>query len=182
MKFKFSPAKRTVPPLKIDASPREESWESWFREIAWRRQSLAKARRERLIFSFPDPEEGKKPIVRPGAQPEKIGRLSQYRLIRKALSQNLGLEAIRTGWNEAAGRELARYTRVHSFKDGILTIAVDTALLVQEIRQFHRAAILDRLRLLWPASVPLLRIKYKLLPKPRETGGGGDWSGGAGDG
>jgi hypothetical protein len=153
----------------MGVSPGEEAWEAWFREIAWRRQGLAKARRERLIFSFPDPEENRKPIVRPGAQPEKIGRLSQYRRIRRDLSRNQGLEAIRTGWSEAVGRELARYSRVHSFKDGILTIAVDNALLLQEIRQFHHTPVLGRLRNLWPAPVPLLRVKYKLIPPPRET-------------
>lgn len=72
---------------------------------------------------------------------------------------------IRDAWVKSVGLEIADETEVHAFKNGVLTISVHSSVLLQEIRQFHAEEILADLRDIWQASIPLLRITYRLGKK-----------------
>ena len=49
-------------------------------------------------------------------------------------------------WNETAGEQASRHTRVAGFKRGMLTIEVDSASWLQELSNFYKGEILEKLR------------------------------------
>ena len=59
---------------------------------------------------------------------------------RKSLSE---LEDI---WRECVGCEASRHTRVGGFRAGVLTIEVDSSARLQELSNFYRDEILEKLR------------------------------------
>ncbi|MDR1519671.1 MAG: DUF721 domain-containing protein [Planctomycetota bacterium] len=151
---------RKPPPAAIRKEESRE-WRDWFLEVHWRRQGLADAEGKAKRRSFPDPADGKRPIIRPAAEPEAIGKILSRPASRGAFDFSFSLEAVAACWRLAAGSETAEASRIHSLKKGVLTMAIGSAPLLQEIRQFRQAEILRVLRENWPLPQPLLRVVYR---------------------
>jgi hypothetical protein len=54
--------------------------------------------------------------------------------------------ALATAWDKAAGADLASKARPVSFRSGLLTVEVDGAALLQEVRGFRARALLAALK------------------------------------
>jgi hypothetical protein len=63
-------------------------------------------------------------------------------------------------WAEVAGPQLLKDTRVGVVRRGVMEIEVKTAILVQELTQFHKRTLLGKLRKLLP-SLTLTDLKFK---------------------
>lgn len=63
-------------------------------------------------------------------------------------------------WAEAAGPQLLRDTRVSVVRRGVMEIEVKTAVLMQELAQYHKRMLLGKLRKLLP-SLTLTDLKFK---------------------
>jgi predicted nucleic acid-binding Zn ribbon protein len=67
---------------------------------------------------------------------------------------------LESAWAEAAGPELLPDTRVLAIRRGVLEVEVKTAVLMQELAQYHKRALLGRLRTLLP-GVTLTDLKFR---------------------
>jgi predicted nucleic acid-binding Zn ribbon protein len=63
-------------------------------------------------------------------------------------------------WEEAAGTEYAKQTRVGTLKRGVLEVQVMSAILLQELTQFHRRRLLGELRRRLPKT-PLTDLRFR---------------------
>jgi predicted nucleic acid-binding Zn ribbon protein len=63
-------------------------------------------------------------------------------------------------WAEAAGPALLKDTRVAVIRRGVMEIEVKTAVLMQELTQYHKRSLLGKLRKLLP-SLTLTDLKFK---------------------
>src|SRR5262249_40342114 len=55
-------------------------------------------------------------------------------------------------WAEAAGPDWAARTRVNGIRRGVLEVIVGNAVLLQELRSFHKRRLLERLRTRLPGK------------------------------
>ena len=67
---------------------------------------------------------------------------------------------LESAWAEVAGPDLIRQTRVGGVRRGTLEIEVRSAVLQQELTQYHKRRLLGELRVKLP-SVPLADIKFR---------------------
>ena len=67
---------------------------------------------------------------------------------------------LESAWAEAAGPTLLKDTRLSLLRRGVVEIEVKTAVLVQELTQFHKRALLGKLRKLLP-TLMLTDLKFK---------------------
>lgn len=97
---------------------------------------------------------GKRRVQKPGA-PAAPSRPAGHEAIGPVLTRilkDLRIEernregALATAWNAAAGEELAGSARPVSFRTGLLTVEVDGAALLQEVRGFRARALLAALK------------------------------------
>jgi predicted nucleic acid-binding Zn ribbon protein len=63
-------------------------------------------------------------------------------------------------WAEAAGPELLKDTRIVVVRRGVLEVEVRSAVMMQELAQFHKRALLGKLRKLLP-GVTLTDLKFR---------------------
>ena len=74
-------------------------------------------------------------------------------------------------WEEAAGPELAPQTRLGALRRGVLEVEVNSAVLLQELAQFHKRRLLQALRGLLPGvTISDLRFRagvWKTEDRPR---------------
>jgi predicted nucleic acid-binding Zn ribbon protein len=63
-------------------------------------------------------------------------------------------------WAATAGAETARHTRVLGFRRGVLEVAVDNAVLLQELVHFHKRHLLEQLRRRLPTT-PLADLRFR---------------------
>jgi len=61
-------------------------------------------------------------------------------------------------WNELLGAPIAKYTRPSKFKKGILTVSVESTIIMQEIR-YSKKILLETLQKKWPF---IKDIKFKI--------------------
>jgi hypothetical protein len=78
--------------------------------------------------------------------------------------------ALASAWERAAGPELSPRARPVSLRSGVLTVEVDGATLLQEVRGFRAREILSALRGL-PGGAGVREVRY--VPAGRAGGGGG---------
>jgi predicted nucleic acid-binding Zn ribbon protein len=90
------------------------------------------------------------------SEPERIGEF--LRRVLPPRSARLPGEA---EWRKVVGVEIAAHAAPTRVREGILTIAVDSAPLFQELSAFHGDAILERLRRVAP-QVEVRRIRFRL--------------------
>ena len=63
-------------------------------------------------------------------------------------------------WADAAGPDLLKDTRVGGIRRGVLEVEVRSAVLLQELTQFHKRGLLAKLRAAMPGQ-PLTDIKFR---------------------
>ena len=78
--------------------------------------------------------------------PEKIGPIIGRILKQTVIRDTTRLEEVVRAWRAASGPELVGLTRVLSFRSGVLTVAVESAPLFQELETFRRTELLEEVR------------------------------------
>ncbi len=71
---------------------------------------------------------------------------------RNKLERQGGLAEIRSLWHDVVGEELTTMTRVESFRNGVLRIAVTSAALKSELETYYREDLIVSLRQAQPSS------------------------------
>ncbi|MCD8349425.1 MAG: DUF721 domain-containing protein [Planctomycetaceae bacterium] len=158
--------KRALDKRALDVEDPE--WRAWFLEVARRRAELEAAGKKFVVRTYEDDGDSKT-VARRKADPIVLKKLVKE--VAKDMRPRPAddLEAIRNTWASVAGPEIAGESAVYSFRGGILTVEVYSGILLQELRQFHATALVKDLRDVWPASVPLVQLKFrtgKQSPKP----------------
>ena len=80
------------------------------------------------------------------AGPEALGNVLGRVVRDLRLEERSRDGALAAAWERAAGEELAGKARPVAFRVGVLTVEVEGAALLQEVRGFRADAILDALR------------------------------------
>ena len=73
-------------------------------------------------------------------------------------------------WNEAAGAEHARHTRIGSLRRGTLEVIVDNAVLLQELAGYHKRRLLAEVRKRLPGAT-IHDIRFRAGVVNDEEGG-----------
>ncbi len=138
-------------------------WRNWFLEIDNRRKRASDKKKKPLIVSTVERGDGQKEtvIARQQTDPTLLKHLLKTTRKKAGSPAMQELLWIRDAWTTSVGQDIAQESEVFAFKNGVLTISVFSAALLQEIRQFHAAAILADLRDIWQASIPLVKILYR---------------------
>jgi predicted nucleic acid-binding Zn ribbon protein len=79
-------------------------------------------------------------------EPEALGTGLKRELKRSGLSWMMKHRELLLVWNEVIGPELGEKTRVTRWRDGVLTVEVDSAPLLQELDGFYKESLLESLR------------------------------------
>ncbi len=77
---------------------------------------------------------------------EKLGDVLANLMQRRGYARPLALAGLTDGWKRAAGERIAGRTRVAHFRDGILTIEVDSAAQRYELEAFRGPELLAALQ------------------------------------
>jgi predicted nucleic acid-binding Zn ribbon protein len=104
---------------------------------------------------------------RPGRdrEPRKLGDVLSTLMQRKAYARPLHLMGLAEAWQRAAGSHLSGRSRVAQFRDGTLTIEVDSSAQRYELEAFQGPSLLARLQS--DASVPRVRRLVFRVGHPR---------------
>lgn len=143
-------------------------WRNWFLEVDRRRQALHDHQDSPAIACTYEKDGRELQIVRQKSEPTQLKKLLTVDKKKTGSKITQDLLWIRTAWPNVVGQEIAGETEVYAFKDGVLTISVFSSVLLQELRQFNGEAIQVDLRDTWQASIPLLRVEYRLGRKKIE--------------
>ena len=83
---------------------------------------------------------------RKNQSPEHLSRIIE-RVMKDAgfNGKNTGTELL-AAWREIAGPETGSHTSIYSFRAGVVTVAVNSAPLCQELELFRKKELLDALR------------------------------------
>ncbi|HXD89265.1 MAG TPA: DUF721 domain-containing protein [Urbifossiella sp.] len=92
--------------------------------------------------------------------PENIGNILGRLFTSRGWGRKTERMKLEGAWMEAAGPQLLRDTRVAAIRRGVLEIEVKTAVLMQELAQYHKRGLLGQLRKLLP-NVTLTDLKFK---------------------
>lgn len=150
--------KRALDKRALDVE--DPAWRAWFLEVARRRGEIEKAEKRFVVRTYED-DSGNKTVARRKSDPVVLRKLVKD--VAKDMRPRPAdeLEMIRATWASVAGTEIAVESAVYSFRGGILTVEVYSGILLQELRQFHAEALVKDLRDVWPASVPLVQLKFR---------------------
>lgn len=149
----FSPA------VQAEADP---EWRSWFQQVERLRQQRRDPKKKPFIVSTFEFEGRSLTVARRKAEPVQVKKLLATNNAKEGMKLSPDREALEALWKSTVGPDLAETTSVFALKNGTLTISVQSAALLQEIRQFHQEAIFKDLQDLWPFPMPLVKIIYKL--------------------
>jgi len=139
----------------------DPQWKAWFSEIERRKKVLSSPKGKFVRVEY-DKDGKRATIDRWKSIPVPIKSFLKKSQKKAGESLNADLLLIAASWKRAVAGDIADNSSVYSFKTGVLTISVNSSSLLQEIRQFHKEAILADLRDIWPASQPLVKINYRL--------------------
>jgi predicted nucleic acid-binding Zn ribbon protein len=92
---------------------------------------------------------GSSPPAAPKMRPkgaEAIGDVLARFMAASPVGRELSREALAAAWKDAVGAEVAAETRVRGWRDGVLTVEVQSSALLSELSTFYRASILAALR------------------------------------
>lgn len=157
-------AKRRALPREI-ADETDPQWRAWFQEVERRKKALSDPKRGAFVVADFDKDGVPGRVARQKSLPLRIGKLmkTENRKTGGGLHSDLLLAA--AAWKQAVGDEIAAASEIYSLKNGVLTVSVFSSSLLQEIRQFHQDAIMADIRDIWSASMPLVRIIFRLGKK-----------------
>lgn len=157
------PAAPSAPkyPRLVESEP-DPQWQRWFKEVELRRQDRRDPGKRKWVFNKIQKEDGVTEFFRKKSEPvpfKQIIRLDEKKTGRKVTPDLLAVAEL---WEATVGADIASESAIYSLKNGILTVNIFSSGLLQEIRQFHQAAIEQDLRDVWNLSMPLVRITYRL--------------------
>jgi hypothetical protein len=164
------------PPPKKGGKPRsslatrakdepDPAWRAWFLEVDNRRKAVCDSAKKNVIVSTYEKDGQEYRIARPQSDPLPVKKFITRATKKTGSAITQDLLWIRNAWPGLVGPELAAESSVYAFKNGVLTISVFSSPLLQEIRQFLADSLLKDLRDIWQASIPLVKITYRLDKK-----------------
>ena len=145
---------------RLFADEPDPAWQTWFIEVEQKRRAPREAR-PMVVFTV-EKDNGRQTIARRKSIPEPVGKQIRKHLPGKFSALGEDYREITRLWRLAVGDAVADESRLHSFKGGVVTMEIHSSSLLQEIRQFHQAAILADLRDIWTLRHPLLTIRYAI--------------------
>ena len=78
--------------------------------------------------------------------PEHVSRILERVLKDAGLAGKNSGAGLLEAWREVVGPETGRHTSIYGFRAGIVTVAVDSAPLCQELELFRKEELLNALR------------------------------------
>lgn len=125
-----------------------------------------------MIGRFPRPSRGRPAKEAPSreAGPEPVGPVLRKLLKDLRLEERNREGALASAWEEAAGKDLAGRARPVSFRQGLLTVEVEGAALLQEVCVFRARSILAAIRGL-PGGGGVREIRFVPAGRPEGRGG-----------
>lgn len=78
--------------------------------------------------------------------PERIGEVLSRLFTARGWGRRQERTRLERAWEEAAGAEIAKHTRVGVVKRGVMEIEVGSAALLQELAGFHKKRLLEALK------------------------------------
>jgi hypothetical protein len=162
----FSAEKKTSTPVP----PPRDPYEAWAAEVARLRKAAARRRAGwRVSTPVVDGVEGAR-IVRRATDGEALDAALARAMdaeLKNALERGPDWNA---WWRAAAGEEIARQSRAMSFRNGFLTVAVDSAPLRAELETFRREALVETLSAFCGDGLTLRDIRFTSTGKRNRDG------------
>lgn len=93
--------------------------------------------------------------------PLHISRTLAELIALRGYARAMGNAQLQSAWDQAAGPEIAPYTRVGELNRGTLQIIVGNPALLAELNSFHKAGILQSLQAARP-EFKFKQLKFKL--------------------
>ncbi len=162
------PPKKGGKPRSIAARAKDEpdpAWRAWFLDVDSKRKALRDSAHKKFIVSTYEKDGQECRVARPQSDPAPVKKFLTRSTKKTGSAITQDLLWIRNAWAGLVGPEMAAESEVYAFKNGVLTISVFSSPLLQEIRQFLAESILKDVRDIWQASVPLVKITYRLGKK-----------------
>lgn len=78
--------------------------------------------------------------------PEPLGEIISRLFAQRGWGRQQDRLRLERAWAEAVGPDIARQTKPLAIRRGVLEVVVGNAVLMQELSQFHRRSILQKLR------------------------------------
>lgn len=78
--------------------------------------------------------------------PEPLGEILSRLFAARGWGRRQGRLKLEEAWAEVAGPDHAGHTKVGVLRRGVLEILVDSAVLLQELANFHKRKLLQKLR------------------------------------
>ncbi len=92
--------------------------------------------------------------------PENLGDILGRLFTSRGWGRKNDRMKLEIAWAEAAGPQLLKDTRVMLVRRGVMEIEVKNSVLMQELAQYHKRALLGKLRKLLP-TMTLTDLKFK---------------------
>ena len=94
--------------------------------------------------------------------PEHLCRIIERYMKESGLARRASGEDLRVAWREVIGPETGSHTSIHGFRKGVVTVAVDSAPLYQELDLFRKVELLDALRARYRADY-VQELRFRLV-------------------
>lgn len=85
-------------------------------------------------------------IHKPDPPPQPIKEILAQLFMARGWGRRQERLHLERAWNEAVGPEFEAHSRVLGLKRGVFEIEVDSAVLVQELKGYHKRRLLETLR------------------------------------
>jgi len=92
--------------------------------------------------------------------PEKVSDILGRLFTSRGWGRKNDRLRIEQAWTDVVGPELARETRVGGIRRAVLEVDVKNAVLIQELAQFHKKKLLEKLRKVLP-GIRLTDLKFR---------------------
>lgn len=140
----------------------DDEYASWFYSVEHKKALDETTRKRRLVVSTFEKDGHVITVARQKSEPLEAKSLVKDYAKKTGLKKLLELKDFAEVWQRSVAPEVAAESRVFAYKDGILTVDVFNSPLLQEIKQFHKSAILATLRKNWLLPLPLDQVKFRL--------------------
>ncbi|MFO0843927.1 MAG: DUF721 domain-containing protein [Gemmataceae bacterium] len=97
---------------------------------------------------------------KPERGPERLAEILSQLFTARGWGRRQGRLHLEKAWAEVAGERFAPHTRVGALRRGVLEVQVGNAVLLQELTQFHRRPLLERLRARLP-DTPITDLRFR---------------------
>jgi predicted nucleic acid-binding Zn ribbon protein len=91
--------------------------------------------------------------------PEPLNEILSRLFISRGWGRRNARRQLEQAWEAAVGAEHAGCTRVIGLRRGVLEVEVNSAILIQELAQFHKRRLLERLNETYSSPIKELRFR-----------------------